>query len=153
MTVLLTNNVSTTLSAAIAAGDATFTVVDGNRFPSPTTGEYAYATLVAPNGAVEIVKVTSRIGNALGVARAQEGTTAQVFPAGSRVELRVTAATVTDAALDTVQGGAAQMLGLVDGVTAPTTVSGKAFIYVDTTGGDLKIKFGDGTIKTIVVDT
>ena len=37
MTVLLTNNVSTTLSAAIAAGDATFNVVDGNRFPSPTT--------------------------------------------------------------------------------------------------------------------
>jgi len=153
MTVLLTNNVSTTLSAAIAAGDATFTVVDGNRFPSPTTGEYAYATLVAPNGAVEIVKVTSRIGNALGVVRAQEGTTAQVFPAGSRVELRVTAATVTDAALDAVQGGTAQTLGLVDGVTAPTTVSGKAFIYVDTADGDLKIKFGDGTIKTIVVDT
>ena len=85
--------------------------------------------------------------------RAQEGTTAQVFPAGSRVELRVTAATVTDAALDAVQGGTAQTLGLVDGVTAPTTVSGKAFIYVDTADGDLKIKFGDGTIKTIVVDT
>ena len=153
MTVLLTNNVSTTLAAAIAAGDATFTVVDGNRFPSPTTGEYAYAPVIAANGAVEIVKVTSRIGNALGVVRAQEGTTAQVFPAGSRVELRVTAATVTDAALDAVQGGTAQTLGLVDGVTAPTTVSGKAFIYVDTADGDLKIKFGDGTIKTIVVDT
>lgn len=153
MTVLLTNNVSTTLAASIAAGDATFNVVDGNRFPSPTTGQYAYATIIAPNGAVEIVKITSRVSNALGVVRAQEGTSAQVFPAGSRVELRVTAATVTDAAFDAVQGGTAQTLGLVDGVTAPSTVSGKAFIYVDTADGDLKIKFGDGTVKTIVTDT
>lgn len=102
MTVLLTNNVSTTLAASIAAGDATFNVVDGNRFPSPTTGQYAYATIIAPNGAVEIVKITSRTGNALGVVRAQEGTTAQVFPAGSRVELRVTAGSILDAVADGV---------------------------------------------------
>lgn len=44
-------------------------------------------------------------------------------------------------------------LMLKDGVTAPSTVSGAAVIYVDTTDGDLKIKYGDGTIKTIVVDT
>lgn len=42
---------------------------------------------------------------------------------------------------------------LVDGVTAPSTISGYAQIYVDTADGDLKIKFGDGTVKTIVVDT
>jgi len=42
---------------------------------------------------------------------------------------------------------------LVDGVTAPSTVSGHAQIYVDTADGDLKVKFGDGTVKTIVVDT
>lgn len=40
-----------------------------------------------------------------------------------------------------------------DGVTAPSTVSGFAQIYVDTADGDLKVKFGDGTVKTIVVDT
>lgn len=44
-------------------------------------------------------------------------------------------------------------LGIVDGITAPSTVSGVAQIYVDTSDGDLKIKFGDGTVKTIVVDT
>lgn len=42
---------------------------------------------------------------------------------------------------------------LIDGVTAPGTVAGHAQIYVDTADGDLKIKFGDGTVKTIVLDT
>lgn len=41
---------------------------------------------------------------------------------------------------------------LTDGVTAPSATSGKAIIYVDTSGGDLKIIFGDGTVKTIVTD-
>jgi hypothetical protein len=40
-----------------------------------------------------------------------------------------------------------------DGITAPAVVVGEAQIYVDTSDGDLKVKFGDGTIKTIVVDT
>jgi hypothetical protein len=44
-------------------------------------------------------------------------------------------------------------LDIEDGITAPSTLAGKARIYVDATGGDLKIKFGDGTVKTIVTDT
>lgn len=44
-------------------------------------------------------------------------------------------------------------LGIADGITAPSTVAGMALIYVDTADGDLKVKFGDGTVKTIVVDT
>jgi hypothetical protein len=39
-----------------------------------------------------------------------------------------------------------------DGMTAPSTHSGKASIYIDSADGDLKIKFGDGTVKTIVTD-
>ena len=45
------------------------------------------------------------------------------------------------------------VLGLKDGMTAPSTISGIAQIYVDTADGDLKVKFGDGTVKTIVTDT
>lgn len=45
------------------------------------------------------------------------------------------------------------LYSLVDGTTAPSTISGQAQMYVDTADGDLKIKFGDGTVKTIVVDT
>ena len=41
---------------------------------------------------------------------------------------------------------------LVDGVTAPDTLSGYAKIYVDTSDGDLKVKFGNGTVTTIATD-
>ena len=43
--------------------------------------------------------------------------------------------------------------GMVDGVTAPGATAGYAKIYVDTADGDLKVIFGDGTIKTIATDT
>ena len=82
----------------------------------------------------------------------------------------LTKRTVTDAGsssiYETVQrtGGAATridyavptrhpQLQITDGVSTPSTVSGQAIIYVDSADGDLKVKFGDGTIKTIVVDT
>ncbi len=43
--------------------------------------------------------------------------------------------------------------GMVDGVTAPGATVGYAKIYVDTADGDLKVIFGDGTIKTLATDT
>ena len=45
------------------------------------------------------------------------------------------------------------VLYLTDGVTAPSTAAGWALLYVDTADGDLKVKFGDGTVKTIATDT
>lgn len=44
-------------------------------------------------------------------------------------------------------------IAITDGMTAPGATSGKAKLYVDSADGDFKIKFGDGTTKTIVVDT
>ena len=49
--------------------------------------------------------------------------------------------------------GSFNQLSIIDGVSAPSTVAGSALIYVDSADGDLKIKFGDGTVKTIVTDT
>ena len=53
-----------------------------------------------------------------------------------------------DSAPDTVDVGA-----MTDGVTAPVAIAGVALIYVDAADGDLKVKFGDGTVKTLATDT
>ena len=44
-------------------------------------------------------------------------------------------------------------IAIADAVSAPSTAAGYAAIYVDVADGDLKGKFGDGTVKTIVTDT
>lgn len=49
--------------------------------------------------------------------------------------------------------GSADSTILTDGVTAPGTVAGVAQLYVDTSDGDLKVKFGDGTVATVAADT
>lgn len=44
-------------------------------------------------------------------------------------------------------------IAIKDGIAAPATSAGYAQIYVDTADGDLKVKFGDGTVKTLATDT
>ena len=44
-------------------------------------------------------------------------------------------------------------LVIQDGITPPSQLTGFARLYVDSNDGDLKIKFGDGTVKTISTDT
>jgi hypothetical protein len=104
MPIKLANNASGTLATAVSASDtgAVLTTGDGAEFPVLTVGDYFYATLTSTAGTQEIVKATARSGDSLTIARAQEGTTAQSFAGGSRVELRVTAQSVIDAINDRV---------------------------------------------------
>ena len=44
------------------------------------------------------------------------------------------------------------VIGIADGVTAPSTVTGVAQLYVDTADGDLKVKFGNGTVVVLAAD-
>jgi len=44
-------------------------------------------------------------------------------------------------------------IALIDGITAPAAVLGFAHIFVDTSDGDLKVRFGDGTTKVLAADT
>lgn len=88
-----------TLAGSLTNVATSLTVVtgEGTRFPAPAAGEYFVATLeeVDGGGAVvgrERVRCTARTTDTLTVERGVEGTTARAFPAGSRVELRVTAA-------------------------------------------------------------
>ncbi len=46
-----------------------------------------------------------------------------------------------------------EKMALKDGITAPATDANNAQMYVDSADGDLKIKFSDGTVKTITTDT
>jgi hypothetical protein len=104
MPVLLRNNVTATLATALSATDTGIALTSGHgaRFPSLGAGEYFYATLSGPTTGPEIVKVTTRVGDALTVVRAQEGTVGQHFPSGGRIELRVTAASIEDSITDEI---------------------------------------------------
>ena len=102
MGIKLKNNVVGFLSTAISASDVGIALQSGNgaNFPTLGVGDYFYATLFSIDGTYEIVKATARVGDSITVVRAQEGTTANSFAAGSRLELRVTAQSVIEALAD-----------------------------------------------------
>lgn len=56
------------------------------------------------------------------------------------------------ATLEANESYALPTIRLQDGVTAPDTETGVVSIWTDSTSGDLKIKFGNGTTKTIITD-
>ena len=103
MGIQLKNNASGTLATAISASDTGIVLTTGNgaSFPALGATDYFYATLESTGGTFEVIKVTARSGDSMTVVRAQEGSTANSFAAGSRIELRVTAQSV----LDTAQAG------------------------------------------------
>jgi hypothetical protein len=83
-----------------------------------------------------------------------------VTGSGTPVTLQVETERATGTFLRGQRGGttyleayASGALGIADGITAPAAVVGQAILYVDTADGDLKIKFGDGVVKTIATDT
>jgi len=89
-----TNNATATLSASINSTTTTITVTSGQGalFPSLSTGDYFYATIIDSSNNIEIVKVTARSTDSLTVVRAQESTTGRSFIGGDNISLRVTAA-------------------------------------------------------------
>lgn len=99
MGIKLKNNARSTLLASITAADTIIVLESGggSAFPSLSLGEHFYATIVATSGSYEIVDVTARSGDVLTVTRGAESTTATAFPAGSLIELRVTAAAIVEA--------------------------------------------------------
>ena len=88
------NNTWGQLASELAAGATTATLNAGHGFTDPGTDWYL-ATLIGVTGttetAWEIVKITDVSANTLTIVRAQEGTSAVTWPAGTRIELRLTA--------------------------------------------------------------
>lgn len=95
--ILLANNASSVLDAAISPGDVTLSIASGDAalFPQPTlTGDYFPLVIedrrLVPN-VREVVICTARSGAVCTITRAQEGTVARGFFVGAVVSLRLTA--------------------------------------------------------------
>jgi hypothetical protein len=108
MSVLFTNNATTTLASSITSGATSLTVATGKGalFPTITGTDYTMCTLQNIAGTTtEIVKVTARSGDVFTIVRAQEGTTASAFASGDKFELRVTAGEMTNLVGGSARGG------------------------------------------------
>jgi len=94
MAQLFSNNVDTTLASSLSDVATSAALTDGAGLQSPTGGDYELLTLAAA-GNYEIVRVTARSTNTVTITRAQEGTTARNWSAGTRVFAGVTAGTLS----------------------------------------------------------
>lgn len=125
MSVLFSNNASTTLSAGVGNSATSITVADGSVFPSISGSDYFYVTLEVDSDSdlKEIVKVTARSGNTLTITRGEDGTSARTFSSGDKCELRLNAAALNDAVLggNTTEMSLNQFTG--DGSTTAFTLS------------------------------
>ena len=96
MAILFKNNAASTLTYKMTDAQEVLYVADASVFPviTPDSGDVFRLTLVGEN-TLEIVEAFE-VYNPKGIQgfkirRAQEGTTAQAWPAGTRVEMRITA--------------------------------------------------------------
>jgi hypothetical protein len=147
MGVILKNNAVSTITTAISASDVGLAVAagTGSLFPTLGASDYFYATLVSAGGTYEVIKVTARVGDTMTIVRAQEGTTAQSFASGSRIEVRVTAASITDMVDEHDQ--ASEIALTPSGYTTADDVQ-EGFDNLGSSGGTAKVGFlqaGSGT--------
>ena len=98
MTVKFTNNASTTVGSGLNASATSLTVASASSFPSLSgAGDYCYLTIQgSASSNREVVKATALSSNTFTIVRAQDGSSAGSWLAGDIVELRMTAALLTD---------------------------------------------------------
>lgn len=112
----------------------------------PAAASLCLLQVQADGAATEMIRVGSDVASQVGIIFRLTGATSSpiVVKDGSDV---------TVAGISGGGGVFGQVMELEDGITAPNATVGRAKIYVDTADGDLKVKFGDGTVKTIATDT
>ena len=141
-----TNYGSTTLAASLTAATTSMLVASTTTLPTCGGGLYFYATLVDqasyvgnvnPPAQREIVKCTALTGSTYTIVRAQDSTTAQIWAAGSIIDVRLTAAGLTD--IIAAGGGAPTsssyvLMGADAGLTSERILTGSSTVTV-TDGG------------------
>jgi hypothetical protein len=159
-------NVSGLYGLVVAGGDITYpplTMIQ-NQFSSYAAGNALVTTglvgrtLSIGQNANQYDELTGNGGYYLGLGKLYVGnpespTAPRVEAVGSNTNMDLDLRAKGTGAVTATTYFFAPRLALVDAVTAPTTIAGAAQLYVDSADGDLKVKFGDGTIKTIVTDT
>lgn len=128
MSILFDNNSSATNAVQVEIIDTTITLQtnEGQLFPNPTGVDFFICTMEDTSGNVEIMVCTDNTSDVLTVTRAQENTTAKLFPTGSKVELRTTAA-VFDEFLQKSGGAMTGELDLGDNILRdPLITDGEA---------------------------
>ncbi|MED5545703.1 MAG: hypothetical protein VYD90_10675 [Pseudomonadota bacterium] len=96
MPLRLTNNARSSLAAALPASASQAQVGAGSPFPALILeDEWFPVTIGAGQTDIEVCRCTGRVGTTLTLERGAEGTTARDWPAGTPVELRLTAGTIT----------------------------------------------------------
>lgn len=110
----ISNNAGSKLASSILASDTSLTVTtgEGAKFPSLSTSEYFYATLIGGVN-IEIIKVTARSGDVFTVERAKDGTSAYAFSANDKIEQRWNKAQIEERIADSV---APKVLSIGNGV-------------------------------------
>jgi hypothetical protein len=140
MTIQWSNNASGALASSISSASTTIVLSSGQgvEFPTPGGGNYFYATLTDTSNNLEVVKVTARTVDTLTVVRGQDGTSARSYAAGDLLELRPTAAGLTDMQAYTPSGN----------ITAGTIVGAIAELDSEKAGLALNNTFsGDNTFS------
>ena len=153
MSVKFANNAHSTLASSISTSATSITVASGQgaRFPSLSSGEYFYATLIDTSNNLEIVKVTARSTDVLTATRAQESTSARAFSSGDRIELRVTAQGLVDATTPAADSIVNSMIATdavnADSIVANAVGASELNVSGNGTAGQALLSDGDGTFS------
>ena len=95
MPFIFSNNCRGYLAVQLSSSGTEITVQNGAPFPTPSGDDFYYLTLVGGSPVEtswEVVKVTGKSGNILTVERGIDGTSAQIWPVDTMIEMRLTAA-------------------------------------------------------------
>lgn len=153
MAQLFKNNAVATLLASISDSALSMTISSGSEvlFPTIVSPSDFFIVTLENNQEYEIVKVTATAGNIFTIVRAQEGSIARSWSAGSAVELRLTAGGIEKLQADTgtltpESVNSIAILKTLTGVIDKTTVKTLGYYDAgDDGGGDYWIDLSDTT--------